>query len=194
MIHKLDDIALFNHFKSGNDEAFSTLYEIYAEKLLVYASTKLSSLDEARDLVHDLFVHLWEKRAQIDIQQSVKGYLFWSLNRRILNHYRRNSYQTQYADQLRKMEEQFFFGPDRYVEAKEIQSQIDEAVSLMPNKVREIYLLSREEHLSNAEIADRLNISQQTVKNQLSTAMSIIRKSIRYAILLFNILFLSQSS
>lgn len=184
----MDDIELFNDFRRGNDDAFSQLYYRYAEKLIAYASSKLESLDEAHDLIHDLFVYLWEKRERIEIKQSVKAYLFLALNRRILNHYRANSYKVSYAEQLQKMEQQYFFGPDSYAEAKEVQYVVNDAIEAMPNRVREIYLLSREAHLSNNEIAKRLNISEQTVKNQLSTALAIIRRAVLYCAILFLLL------
>lgn len=178
------DILLFNDFKRGDDKAFAQLYHLYADRLLSYASGKLESLDDAHDIIHDLFVYIWENRAHIEIKKSFSGYLFLALNRRILNHYRKNSYKTIYAEQLKRMEEQYFFGPDSYVEAKDVQHMVDVAIGEMPNKVREIYLLSREAHLSNTDIAQKLNISEQTVKNQLSTAMSILRKWVRYTALL----------
>ncbi|WP_437918046.1 RNA polymerase sigma factor [Sphingobacterium sp. LRF_L2] len=175
------DNLLFQHFKEGNDQAFVQLYNKYIEALMGYAATKLESLDEAHDLIHDLFVYIWEKREEINIKQSVGAYLFWLLNRRVINHYRKNSYRSSYAAQLKRMEEQYFLAPDSFVEAKEVQSMIDGAVKSMSAKVREIYLLSREDHLTNAQIAQKLNISEQTVKNQLSTAMSIIRKMVKHA-------------
>lgn len=178
------DILLFNSFKKGNDDAFAQLYAKFVEDLVGYASTKLEYLDEAHDIIHDLFVYVWEKRADIYIKHSVRAYLFWLLNKRIINHYRSNSYKAIYADQLKRMEQQYFLAPDSFVEAKEIQHMVDRAVQSMSDKVREIYLLSREDHLTNAEIAKQLNLSEQTVKNQLSTAMSIIRKVVKHGVLL----------
>lgn len=190
MSDSVEDIQLFNAFRLGDDTAFASLYQRYAPELIDYASSRLESLDEARDVIQDLFVYLWEKRQELEIKQSVKGYLFLGLNRRILNHYRKNNYRVSYANQLKAMEEQYFFGPDSYVEAKEVQHMVTDTLETMPNKVREIYLLSREEHLSNLEIAERLNISEQTVKNQLSTAMAILRKSMKRIALLIPLSFL----
>lgn len=187
----LEDVYVFNAFRSGDDEAFARLYKRYAPQLIEYAAHRLESLDEARDLIQDLFVYLWEKRDGIEIRQTVKGYLFLGLNRRILNHYRKNSYRNAYADHLQRMEAEYFFGPDTFVEAKDVQQIVSETLPNMPKRVREIYLLSRQDQLSNAEIAERLNISERTVKNQLSTALSILRKSMKRIALSFPISFIS---
>lgn len=173
------DIQLFNAFRKGDDTAFAALYQRYAPVLVEYAAKRLTSLDEARDLIQDLFVYVWERRNEVEINQSVKAYLFLGLNRRIINHYRKDTYRSRYADQLKTMEEHFFFGPDAYVEAKEMQRIVSDTLDDMPRKVKEIYLLSREEHLSNTQIAERLGISEQTVKNQLSTAVTMLRKRLK---------------
>jgi len=172
------DVNLFYAFKTGNNDAFSRIYELYAEPLIEYASRKLQSIEEARDLIQDLFIYLWEKRADLTINQSLRAYLFRALNRRILNHYRKNNTREEYASYLSKMEHAFT-DPDQSVEIKELQQNIQFALSKMPNKVREIYRLSREEYLSVREIAQHLNLSEQTVKNQLTTALSIIRQVLK---------------
>jgi len=172
------DVNLFYAFKTGNNDAFSRIYELYAEPLIEYASRKLQSIEEARDLIQDLFIYLWEKRADLNINQSLRAYLFRALNRRILNHYRKNNTREEYASYLSKME-QAATDPDQSIEIKELQQNIQFALSKMPNKVREIYRLSREEYLSVREIAQHLNLSEQTVKNQLTTALSIIRQVLK---------------
>ncbi|WP_333862761.1 RNA polymerase sigma factor [Sphingobacterium sp.] len=172
------DTNLFYAFKTGNDDAFSKIYELYAEPLIEYASRKVRSLEEARDLIQDLFIYLWEKRADLNINQSLRAYLFRALNRRILNHYRKNNTQEEYASYISKMADAIV-DPDLSVEVKELEQNIQFALSKMPNKVREIYRLSREEYLSVREIAHHLNLSEQTIKNQLTTALSIIRQVLK---------------
>ncbi|MVZ62594.1 RNA polymerase sigma factor [Sphingobacterium humi] len=181
----MKDLALFNDFKSGNDDAYQCIYQKYVKVLVQYAAQRVESLEEAKDLIHDLFTNIWEKRQEIDVKYSLKAYLYSSLNKRIINHYRKNSYKTAYSNHLIKMDHQFYQGPDSFVEYKELQDLIEKAKSKMPPKVREIYLLSKEANLSHKEISEQLNISEQTVKNQLNTAMNIIRTVVRRVILLW---------
>lgn len=179
----MDDLILFNAFKSGNDVAFSKIYDLYSEPLINYASKKVQSLDEARDLIQDLFIYLWEKRVDLDIKQSLRAYLFQALNRRILNHFRKNNTREEYAKYLQRMSSAFY-SPNYSLELKELQQNIQHAISKMSNRVKEVYRLSREEYMSIKEIAQYLNSSEQTVKNQLSTALSIIRESLKIVVAL----------
>ncbi|MCS4226988.1 RNA polymerase sigma-70 factor [Sphingobacterium sp. BIGb0165] len=183
-----NDISLFHAFKAGNDDAFSKIYQLYAEPLIDYASRKVKSMDEARDLIQDLFIYLWEKRTDLNINQSLRAYLFRSLNRRILNYYRRNNTREEYASYLLKMEHAVS-NPDHSVELKDLQHNIQFAISKMPNKVREIYRLSREEYMSIKEIAQHLNLSEQTVKNQLTSALSIMKQILKGVISLIIFLY-----
>lgn len=178
--------------RAGNAAAFSHIYEKYAPILIDYAAERLQSLDEAHDMIHDLFVQLWEKKEQLEIKHSFKAFLFVCLKRRMVDHYRKNSYKRLYAERLQTLSTIISYAPDSYLEAKETQRLIDSSLLEMPSKVREIYLLSREEHLSNKEIASRLQISEQTVKNQLYTAMSILRREFRrIAIFILPFIFVS---
>lgn len=173
------DQELVAEFRLGNEKAFSLLYRQYVPMLIDYASTRLESLDEANDMIHDLFVQLWETREQLEIKHSFKAFLFFCLKRRILNHYRKNNNKQLYAEQLQVLAQSFSHSPETYLEVKELQNMVENTLLEMTAKVREIYLLSREEHLSNKEIAERLHISEQTVKNQLSTAITILRRRFR---------------
>lgn len=176
------DDKLIEEFRNGDEEAFAKIYEHYAESLIAYGANRVESIEEAHDIIHDLFVNLWEKRASLTIQQSLKAYLFTALHRRIINHYRKNTYRAVYAEQLQRMEHQYLQGPDKELEAKEMRALVESAVDTMPAKMREIYRLSRDEHLTIKQIAEKLNIAEQTVKNQLHRAITIIRARMKYLI------------
>lgn len=180
----VSDISLFEEFKNGDDEAFAALYHRYAEQLVDYASLRVESLDEAKDLIQDLFITLWEKKAMLHIEQSVKAYLFKALKRRLLNHYRSHATRESYKNHLERMEVQYFFGPDSIVESKETLARIEATVEKMSPNVRKVYLMSREEHLNTREIAERLQVSEQTVKNQITTALNLLRKNLKLSVLL----------
>lgn len=159
--------------------AFSALYAKYMPMLVDYASIKLEDLEEARDMLHDIFVQLWETRDNLDIHHSFKAYLFTLLKRRIVSHYRRHRYRLAYAESLGALADTSIHGPDSFAEASEIQRMVDRALPDMPKRVREIYQMSRDSHMSNKEIASYLNISEKTVKNQLGRAMAILKDKLK---------------
>ena len=174
---KANEHDLIHKLQQGDSCAFAEIYELYAPRLTAFASSKLASLEEAKDVIHDVFVYLWEQRTSIAITKDLGALLFTITRNRIIDHIRKNSSHEAYALQLKQLSV-LYHGPDQLLEAKDVQELIAVAVAEMPKRVREIYQLSREEHLSIPEIANKLQLSEQTVKNQLSTALNLLRKSV----------------
>ena len=160
---------------SGGEKAFTAIYELYAPSLINYAAARLVSLEEARDIIHDLFVHLWEERDTIGITRSLRGFLFAAVRYRIIDHIRRNSTRREYANRLLALQKEIGGDNQELVEAKDLDRTLEKAIGELPPRVREIYLLSRRQHRSITEIAEKLHLSPQTVKNQLTTALSLLR-------------------
>lgn len=176
--HMASDMRLLVRVRQENDVvAFRTLYERYWERLYVHAYAKLKSGADASDLVQEIFVKLWEKRGELEVRESLQGYLFVALKHSILNHYKQLLVRRQHlailaqptASALR------YDQPNAY---KELEEQISLEVGQLPDRMREVFLLSRNQHLTAREIAHRLSISEQTVRNQISDALRRIRLSL----------------
>ena len=170
---------------AGDESAFAGLYGLYASALIDFAAARLSSLEDARDIIHDLFVYLWEERAHISITWSIRSFLFAAVRYRIIDHFRRNSTRKEYAAKLQQLQAAFPSDVENRLDEKDLRLTINDAVSQLPPRVREIYRLSREEHRSIREIADELQLSPQTVRNQLTTALSHLRSFLGKLPLLF---------
>jgi len=166
---------LLEALRSGNEQAFAAIYEQFAPALINYAATRLIELEEARDIIHDLFVHLWEERATITITHSLRAFLFAAVRYRIIDHIRRNVKKRAYADSLEALYTAIAMNNGQELEAKDLEGNIERAISQLPPRVQEVYRLSRHQHRSIAEIAKELRLSPQTVKNQLTTALSLLR-------------------
>jgi RNA polymerase sigma-70 factor (family 1) len=159
----------------NGEKGFTAIYELYAPSLIGYTAARVASLEEARDIVHDLFVHLWEERANIAITHSLRAFLFAAVRYRIIDHIRRNITRREYAEKLQALHTEMEVNNELAIEAKDLHQTIEKAISEWPPRVQEIYRLSRQQHRSIAEIADELQLSPQTVKNQLTTALSLLR-------------------
>lgn len=166
---------LLRRLSAGEDLAFKELYEQYAPSLISFAAARLVSLEEAHDIVHDIFVHLWQDKENINIQLSFRAYLFAATRYRIIDHIRKNSSRKKYAEQIGKMPVHIEEEAENKLFEKELRERLDEAISQLPPRTKEVFCLSRFEHLTAKEIAERLNLSEQTVKNQLTTALSKLR-------------------
>jgi RNA polymerase sigma-70 factor (family 1) len=176
--NNLTDDELIALLKKGDQAAFTEIYNSYVGSLAGFAASKLYSLEDARDILHDLFVNFWEQRELLNITSNLESYLFMILRRRIIDKIRHNITREEYAGVLQSLTVSHQHGADKQVEAKELQQAINKSLDELSPRVKEIYKLSRENNLSNREIAEKLSLSEQTVKNQLSVALKHLRTSL----------------
>jgi RNA polymerase sigma-70 factor (ECF subfamily) len=164
---------------AGEERAFAAVYERYAPALTSYAAARLTSLEEARDIIHDLFVYLWEERAHISITHTLQAFLFAAVRYRIIDHIRRSITRRDYADKIQSLHTAIQVEVENSLDAKDLQQAIENAVNQLPPRVQQVYRLSRDHHRSIPEIAEELGVSPQTVKNQLTTALSHLRSLLK---------------
>jgi RNA polymerase sigma-70 factor (family 1) len=175
---ELSDQQLIRLIKTGDRAAFTEVYKRYAESLAGFAFSKLYDLDDARDVLHDLFVKLWEDRFTLSVNDNLRSFLFSAIRYKIVDKIRRNVTRQEYNILLHALAEPQANGIEQQLEAKELQALVDDSLEQLPAKTKLIYQLSRNEHLSITEIARQLNLSEQTVKNQLSIALKHLRQAI----------------
>lgn len=177
-IEDLDDSELIQLLKKDDNIAFTEIYTRYGKSLAEFAGTKLHHLEDARDILHDLFVKLWEDRHTLEITGNLKSYLFTATRYRIIDKIRRNVIREDYASMLQSLNTSDSYEIDKMIEAKELQEIIEKSLDSLPPRTKEIFHLSRSEHHTVAEIAQMLDLSEQTVKNQITTALKHLRQSI----------------
>jgi len=175
---KFTDEQLVILLKKDDPQAFTEIYSRYAESLAGFAASKLYSLDDARDILHDIFVKLWENREELHITSNLQSYLFTVIRHRIIDKIRKNITREEYAAVRQSLNAVYQDSIEKGLEARELQQTIEKSLDQLPPRVKEIYKLSREQELSNREIAEKLNLSEQTVKNQLSAALKHLRKTL----------------
>ena len=159
-----------------DDTAFlEQVYRQYWSKLYVYAFNVLKETDICEDIVQEIFVDLWIKRREIEIS-NLTAYLFQSVKYKIFNQLRRNKYKRQLLFRLNAINRQYTI--DEEYEKKELRTIIKKIISELPEQRKIIFRLSRVDGLSNKEISEHLNISVQTVKNQISKSLHFIRESL----------------
>jgi len=186
------DVQLLTDLKNNDFSAFNTIYHKYSKPLYVYLLHKLKDPEVCNDVLQDIFVSFWEKREQLHIDVSIKAYLYQAARYKIIDLYRQDvKYQKYLADLAEFMTIDESVITDRIDNRKKLQ-EIEHAVNKLPEKMREIFILSRYEHQTTRDIASKTNLSPQTVKNQLSKALRILR--INYMsvdVMLFFLLILS---
>jgi RNA polymerase sigma-70 factor, ECF subfamily len=180
-----NDLALIDGMKRNRHDAYEALYHKYATQLYVFTAHKLHAKEVAEELVHDVFIRLWEKRSVLNIQTNVAAYLFKMMRNEILQYLRSTKNREAFIDEMLALDIKGETQTDENLFYKEMAVRLQEIIDNLPDKCREIFILSRENDLSVKEIASRLDIADQTVKNQLTKALTIVRKELKHITYLF---------
>jgi len=164
--------------RQGNHDAFGVLYNRYKGVLHVHAYKKLGDLEKAKDLIQELFVNLWSKRDALPETLNLSGYLYATLRNRILDVVAHEKVETKYIDSLQNFVTENNFITDRHVRERELSRLIEQAVNELPERMREVFIMSRNEGKSHKEIAEALEISESTVKNHMKGALKNLRSKL----------------
>ncbi|PPK99622.1 RNA polymerase sigma factor [Parapedobacter indicus] len=175
---ELEDEELIPLIKAGDDNAFSLLYVRYSNLLFRHALSMLKDEEEAKDAIQDVFTALWEKHEELEIRGSVSGYLYIATRHAVLKILQNGKRSEEFIATLIRISETQESTADAEVQVKELAAIIEAEVAKLPRKMREVFLLSRKHHLTHREIAQKLNLSEYTVKRQTSNALTILRKTL----------------
>lgn len=179
------DEQLFDLVKNGDARAFHSLYDRLFYPLLSHALQKVKAKEDAQDLTQDLFMNIWNKREHIIIKGRVVNFLFASLRNSIINFYIKTKKQGEREELFEYFKGHFEETTDRTIHKNELEQIIQEAIDSLPLKMKQIYLLSRNQELSNKEIAELMTLSELTVKKQIANALKILKKKINYILFTF---------
>jgi RNA polymerase sigma-70 factor (ECF subfamily) len=176
MTHNLPEQEITRAIREGNVNAFRQVFDTCYENLCQYAFTLLKNSDEAEDIVQSMFLKLWEKREELDIKRGIRSYLFRSVYNQCIN-------QLEHQVVKRKHFERSQWESDDAVQPEvfsdELHDKIRLAVDKLPPQCRTIFQMSRYEDLKYPEIAEKLDISVNTIQNQICKALKILREELK---------------
>ncbi|MFC1225091.1 RNA polymerase sigma-70 factor [Pedobacter sp. BG31] len=162
--------------KEDDRLAFEEIYRRYWPELLDTAWKRLSDTETAEELLQDVFISLYTSRHSLVIHTSLIAYLKNALKYKVLNEIRSRIVRANYNQRVMRLNEgKVGPQPHEILEARELERIIDEKINQLPEKCREVFILSRKEHLSHQHIADRLGISVSTVEKHIGKALRIVR-------------------
>ena len=185
----LPDEQLLQQMADGNRQAFKELYKRYWEDLFITAAKALRGKEEAADVVQDVFLSLWNRRNELNLQGSLAAYLHTSIRYKCIHYIEKNITRRDYLVQFAEVAVSAS-SPNAEInlQLKEMQHTINKAVAKMPPKMQKVYILSRQEHLSYKEISDYMSISVETVKKHIQQALHLIKKNLASYIFILIIL------
>jgi len=169
------EIELFNKIKAGDKQSFKLLFNNYYSRLCSYTEKITGRDDIAEEIAQGVFIKIWENRYNINIQKNVKGYLFRSVHNHALKYIQAQKIEAKYIE----YNEIFGTGHTTEISDFELSEIINKSINELPEKCREVFLMSRIDQLKHKEIANKLGISEKTVEVQIRNANLKLREKLK---------------
>ena len=173
-----------NNINGVDISTFEIIFKSHYVKLTLYANKFLNDVDVSEEIVSDALTFLWEKRDSIVFSTSVTAYLYKMVQNKCMNYIKHQKIENEYVNYMirnKLLDELPEHDTNPYYE-KELAAQIRVAIDSLPEKCKLVFEMSRFEYLKNKEIAQRLNISQNTVERHITIAFEKLRKSLKHII------------
>lgn len=171
----LDKKILLEELNAGSYKAFTVLYESYWETLFLYVQRIIHNEDEAKDIIQDTFLTIWNLKGRLGHIHSFKAYALTIAGRKALHYIRAHGNKTELTDEF------IVFLKDHEPDAldqlikNELAGFVTQEIDKLPERMRETFKKSRDEGLSNREIAALMEVSDQTVKKQINYSLRHLR-------------------
>jgi len=171
-------------FEITDKESFRKIFQEYYQPLCHLSQNYVVDEDEAKGVVQEAFVKLWEIRNELNSGSNLKNFLFTLVKNNCLNILKRRQILLKHHEKIRGIELHYQFESlnrmgDDFLEYKELKEKIDQAIQNLPEHCRVVFEMSRFEDLKNREIAEKLGVTQKTVEAHLTKALKILRKELK---------------
>lgn len=166
------------------------IYHLHWEAVLDSAYKRVRDEEVAQDITQEIFISLWKNRERLNIEGSLAAYLQGAVKYKVINHFKSAIVKEKHQDDLSLLiGEQHFISAESPLLLKDLHKEIDEAILELPDKMRLIFAMSRKQEKTIQEISVELNLSVQTVKNQISAALKVLKKRLSYLLILSLLIF-----
>jgi len=179
-LSSLSDAELWNLILSDDYRAFSALFERYWLKMYHTALKYLHDEQASEEVVHDLFLNIWNRKQHLEIKEFDK--YFKAATRYQVYAYMKKHKDARvvYMDTLNeRFEATDYDRADKRIAYQDLENRLNNHLQLLPLRCKQIFLMSRMQHFSNLEIAEKLGINKRTVENQLTYALHSIRLNMK---------------
>lgn len=173
------ETALMLELKNGSLKAFDRIYDLYARRLYAYCYRCTRSRQDSEEIVQDVFVNLWRYHTEIDPSRSLSTLLFTIARRYRINAFRSLVNSPVYEDYL-DYRDAIASDSQAGIEYTEFVADIHKALRKLPDRQRRIIILSKFKNMNHSEIGHKLNISEKTVRNLLSTGLKTLRNELKH--------------
>lgn len=172
------DNELLSRLKENSQYALLSIYDKYWDKLFVTAGNLLQNSEEAEECVQNVFIGLWNKRSTLKLEYNLQTYLAVSVKYQCFTLISKNKKIQNGIKDLPIFQNQYADNPEELFFAQELQSRIETSINNLPSQCRIVFILQKEQELSIKEIAEKLDLSQNTVKMHIKNANRKLRNDL----------------
>lgn len=170
---------VLTRLRAGDQAAHRILFNAHFKDMLDTAYRILQDKSRSKDMVHDVFLKLWQNSARLDIRTSIESYLLQAVRNSALNDIKSNrKYILNEPEDWSFVPDDSAADIDEKMKKEDQENALRQAIELLPEKCKLVFMLSRFEKMSHKEIADHLDISTKTIENQITKAMKILRAAL----------------
>jgi RNA polymerase sigma-70 factor (family 1) len=171
--------------KNGDHVAMEQIYRLHWSDVLETAYKRLRDEEIAQDITQEIFISLWENRAQLQIEGSLRAYLQGAVKYKVINYFKSAIIKEKHQEDLALLIQHEMAGSaENTLMLKDLEQEIDTALLELPERMRLIFKMSRKQEKTIREISTELDLSAQTVKNQISAALKLLKERLSYLLLL----------
>lgn len=186
---KLGDNDLSALVGKGDELAYLEIYNRYQPILFLHAVKKFRDEEEAKDVVQEIFADIWLRRNDFKLQSNLVAYLYTCLKYKFVNKLQHQEVRNRYLSSFQGYIDKSSTYSDYLIREKQLSEIIANEIDKLPPKMKAVFLLSRNEHKSYKEIAEELNLSEETVRSQIKNSLKLLRERLGIFIWLFFIIF-----
>ncbi|SFE83466.1 RNA polymerase sigma factor [Thermophagus xiamenensis] len=179
----IKDEKIISGLKNGDKAIIDYLYAKYHKRIYAFAYSLLKVEEDSMDVVHEVFIKLWEKRKELNKNSRIEHLFFTITRNTVLSMFRKMASERKYQKNILNIvsSNNVEASTENLVDYYLLKEKLDEIVAKLPNKSRLVYILSREKGYSNKEISVQLNIAEKTVEDHLTRALKFIRQNMKKA-------------
>ncbi len=163
-----------------DEQAFSVLFNEFYPALCIFANRIINDLESSEDIVQDSFYKIWKNRKSIDIDSSFRNFLITTVRNNSLDFIRRKDLSNAFLEKNKlKFNEDSFSTPEVVYTLNELEKKISDALSKLPDNIRQAFEMSRFRGMTYNEIAGSLSLSPKTIESYISKALVILRENLK---------------
>jgi RNA polymerase sigma-70 factor (ECF subfamily) len=175
---------VLENLRKGDSKAFESVFKFWYEPLVNFADEYISDLESARNIVQTIFMKLWEKHELVDPTSNLKSYLYMAARNACLSHIRHMKVENAYFQKALKNSEDLQLNYEALeelnidqIDFQKLETIIQETIDSLPERCREVFLMSRLHDMKNREIAEKLDITVKAVEANITRALTKLREN-----------------